>query len=68
MTSTKVDKACINDANALVKMRIAYLKEDGHALDEDTAVSIEKDLLPYFQEHMNKDLFAYVIRAGEEII
>lgn len=68
MTAMKAEKACISDADALVKMRIAYLKEDGHALDEDTAVSMEKDLLPYFQEHLNKDLFAYVIRAGEEII
>lgn len=63
-----VEKAGINDIDALVKMRLDYLREDNSCLDDQDVISIKKDLPDYYRDHLNRDLFVYVIRDGLEIV
>ena len=57
-----VEKAVIGDIDALVKIRLEYLREDFGHLDDHDAETIRKDLPDYYKRHLNKDLFVYVIR------
>ena len=63
-----VEKAGMDDIDALVKLRLAYLYEDNGRMDEVDIAAIERDLPGYFQAHLNKDLFAYVVREGQIIV
>ncbi|MBR6089690.1 MAG: GNAT family N-acetyltransferase [Anaerolineaceae bacterium] len=63
-----VEKAGFDDIDALVKLRLDYLCEDHGSLSEEDLMVIKRDLPPYFQAHLNKDLFVYVIREGEIIV
>ena len=63
-----VEKAGIDDIDALVKMRLDYLHEDNGSLSDCDIAVIRKDLPGYFRVHMNKDLFIYVIRERQAII
>ena len=63
-----VEKAGINDIDALVKMRLDYLHEDNGSLTDCDIAVIRKDLPDYFREHMDKDLFVYVIREKQAIV
>lgn len=63
-----VEKAGIDDIDALVKLRLAYLHEDhGDLGDADTA-AIKRNLPDYYKAHLNKDLFIYVIREERTIV
>lgn len=64
----RVEKAEIADADELTELRLAYLAEDNGALEQNDAESIRNVLPEYFREHLNKDLFAYVIRENGIII
>ena len=64
----KVEKAGIDDIEALVKLRLAYLDEDNGGLDDHDQASIRKDLPGYYMAHIGKDLFVYVIRDGQAIV
>lgn len=64
----KVEKAGMGDIEALVKMRLCYLIEDNGSLDAQDLAAIKGDLPGYFQAHLNKDLFVYVIRDGQAIV
>ena len=63
-----VEKAGTNDIDALVKMRLDYLHEDNGSLTDCDIAVIRKDLPDYFREHMDKDLFVYVIREKQAIV
>ena len=63
-----VEKAGREDTETLVKMRLSYLKEDNGGLDFQDLAAIQKELPGYFQTHLNKDLFVYVIRDGQTIV
>ena len=63
-----VEKAWTEDTEALVKMRLSYLIEDNGSLDVQDLSAIKKELPEYFQAHLDKDLFAYVIRDGQTIV
>ena len=63
-----VEKAGIDDIDALVKMRLDYLHEDNGSLTDCDIAVIRKDLPDYFREHMDKDLFVYVIREKQAIV
>ena len=60
--------AGIRDIDDLVKMRLAYLREDRGRLDDDEAEAIQKSLPAYFRTHLGRDLFVYVIRVGKDIV
>ena len=63
-----VEKAGREDIEALVKMRLAYLTQDHGGLSEHEGITIQRELPGYFQAHLGKDLFAYVIREGRAIV
>jgi predicted acetyltransferase len=63
-----VEKANIGDIPDLVQLRLAYLREDNGHLDDDETEVIQKDLPGYFQKHLDRDLFAYVIRENRNIV
>lgn len=63
-----VEKAGREDVETLVKMRLSYLIEDNGSLDAQDLVIIKRELPGYFQVHLNRDLFAYVIRDGQTIV
>ena len=62
------EKAGTDDIEVLVKMRLNYLLEDNGSLDAQDLAAIKRDLPGYFQAHLDKDLFVYVIRDGQNIV
>ena len=64
----KVEKAGMGDIEALVKMRLCYLIEDNGSLDAQDLAAIKRDLPGYFQAHLDRDLFVFVIRDGQNIV
>ncbi|MBR4462598.1 MAG: GNAT family N-acetyltransferase [Erysipelotrichaceae bacterium] len=64
----RVEKAGTDDIDALVELRVAYLQEDNGSLDENDLFTIQKELPDYYRRHLNRDLFVYVIRDGQDII
>ena len=62
-----VSKAEIADIDELVGLRLAYLREDHGFLSEKDSESIRNALPDYFREHLNNDLFVYVIREDDAI-
>ena len=63
-----VEKAGVDDIDALVKLRLDYLCEDHGSLSENDRTVIRRDLPGYFQAHLDKDLFVYVIREDHAIV
>ena len=63
-----VEKARTKDIEALVKMRLCYLIEDNGSLDAQDLEAIKRELPGYFQAHLGKDLFVYVVRDGQAIV
>ena len=63
-----VERAGLDDIDALVKLRLDYLCGDHGSLSEDDRTVIRRDLPGYFQAHLEKDLFVYVIREGHAIV
>ena len=62
------EETAIDDIDALVKMRLNYLREDNGSLTDFEISAIRKDLPGYFRAHMDKDLFVYVIRENQAIV
>ena len=63
-----VDKAGLNDTNALVQWRLDFLTEDNGNLDERDIAAIQENLPGYFLDHLDRDLFIYVMRDGQTIV
>ena len=57
----------LSDIDALVGLRLAYLREDNGSLDERDAGIIAKALPDYFRKHLNRDLFCYLLQEGDTI-
>ena len=47
-----VEKAGIDDIDALVKMRLEYLIEDNGNLNDSEVIEIKKELPNYFKKHI----------------
>ena len=62
------EKATIDDVRELTALRIAYLQEDGGAMDQEVLHTIETALPDYFTNHLNNDITAYIARTEEEIV
>lgn len=62
------EKATNQDVEQLTKLRIAYLTEDHGDLDEKELAIMERALPDYFNKNLNKNIFAYVERNGQEIV
>lgn len=64
----RTERAGIPDIEALVQMRMAYLREDSGYEEKDHNDPIRTALPEYFLHHLNRDLFCYVIREADEIV
>lgn len=64
----QVEKAGLGDIDPLVELRLAYLTEDHGQLSEGESAAIRAGLPRYFQEHLGKDLIAFVLREGQTIV
>jgi ribosomal protein S18 acetylase RimI-like enzyme len=62
------EKAGSRDINALTELRLSYLLEDNGSLENSQKETVKRLLPDYFHEHLNKDLFAYVIRRDGIIV
>lgn len=62
------EKAKKDDIGQLTALRIAYLEEDGGAMDKDVLTSIKSGLPEYFAAHLYNDITAYVARSEHEIV
>ena len=62
------EKAGTEDIEALVQLRVSYLTEDHGSLDAQDLAAIKTELPGYFQAHLDKDLFVYVIRDKQTIV
>lgn len=63
-----VEKAGIDDIDALVSMRLDYLREDNQSLNDADVMEIRRNLPDYYKSHMNKDLFVFVVREEQVIV
>lgn len=62
------EKAEKQDVGQLVKLRAAYLLEDYRGMAEKELAILERDLPDYFNRNLNKNIFAYIGRNGDEIV
>lgn len=62
------EKATNQDVEQLVKLRVAYLFEDYGGFNEKELAIIERDLPDYFMKNLNKNIFAYIGRSGQDIV
>lgn len=63
-----IRKAGINDINELIKIRIAYLKEDYGDISLEQIEQLKKQLKEYYSNHIDKDMIAYIAEENNEII
>ena len=56
------------DIAALTQLRLKYLQEDLGKMDEDTQTRLMTDLPLYFEKHLNRDIFCYLIREQGEAV
>ena len=62
------EKAGTEDMEALVNLRLCYLTEVNGGFDAQDFAAIKRELPGYFQAHLDRDLFVYVIRDGQTIV
>lgn len=60
-----INKDRIND---LVDMRLKYLREDFQTTSEEDFELVRKNLPKYFENHLNRDLFAFGAFYGDKLI
>jgi N-acetylglutamate synthase and related acetyltransferases len=63
-----IRKAGINDINELIKIRIAYLKEDYGNISLEQIEQLKKQLKEYYANHIDRDMIAYIAEENSEII
>ena len=64
----RIEKAGFADVDALTALRLEYLIEDNGSLEHSDVETIRNNLPGYIREHLNKDLFVYVIREDDTIV
>ncbi len=63
-----LEKACIDDIEELVRMRIDYLTEDYGNISESSAARIKEKLPDYLRRHIDRDLFIYAAKDNDKIV
>ncbi len=63
----KIERADLKDIDELIQLRLEYLNEDYGSLTDIQFEKIRNQLPVYYQNHLNKDLFVYVVKS-EKII
>ena len=59
-------RARLADTSELVRLREGYLTADLGELRPDQCASIERELPPYLERHLDRDLFAFVARDDQD--
>ena len=62
------DVANKDDIDELVRLRIAYTREDLGSLSEDDERMMRSELPGFFKIHLNQDTFSFVARADGHIV
>ena len=63
-----IRKATNIDLDELIKIRIAYLKEDYGNISSQHIIDLKKQLPEYYINHIEKDMIAYIAKESNEII
>lgn len=64
MEPVRAERAVLSDIPELTALRLFYLAEDLGEIAEADAAAIREALPRYFCAHLDRDLFAYVVRDG----
>ena len=62
------DEATKEDINELVRMRIAYMKDDFGSVSVNERQCMETQLPDYFERKLGTELVAFVAKNGERIV
>lgn len=60
--ATTFGQATASDIPELIQLRLAYLSDDFGELTPEQYAELPNELVPYFERHLGKDLFAFVAR------
>lgn len=63
-----IRKAGINDIDELIKIRIAYLKEDYGNISLEQIDQLKRQLKEYYSNHIDSDMIAYISEENSEVI
>ena len=63
-----LNEATKEDINELVRMRIAYMKDDFGSVSEHERKCMESQLPDYFERKLGTELVAFVAKDGERIV
>lgn len=64
MEYTFADK---KEINQLTELRIAYIREDQKEISADAEAKLKAQLPVYFENHLNKDIFAFIAKDGKVV-
>lgn len=63
----KSEYATTEDISILTELRLAYLAADFGEVGEELKAAVRRDLPPYFERHLNSDIFGYLMREGDDV-
>ncbi len=63
----KIEYATARDIEKLTELRLSYLYADFGELGDDMISAARRVLPEYFKNHLNRDIFCYLMREGEEV-
>lgn len=61
-------RATFADMKQIVKLRLAFLREDHKELTTEQAKQIEESLPQYFEKHLNHDITVYLAMDGDQAV
>ena len=56
------------DINKLIGIRLEFLNEDYNGMAEEQVNSIRKQLDGYYEDHINKDFYAYIAEEEGQVV
>lgn len=62
------DQASRDDIDELIRMRLAYMKDDFGSVSDDEEAGMRKQLPDYFNRKLGNDLIAFVARDDKRIV
>lgn len=62
------DQASRDDIDELIRMRLAYMKDDFGSVSDDEEAGMRKQLPDYFNRKLGNDLIVFVARDDKRIV